>query len=428
MTRDGRDASSIRDGMVYDNRNLLIEMILHNTSTGMGAPVTEMRKLVFDYDEAGNRVRKREYLHGATESTPGTGDGGVPTAPDGGIESGTWNLVGDEYYSRDISGKEIAIYHSNDLYQWNVWGTDNVGKITANGAKFFYLKDHLGTIRVVLDASNNIVSANDYDCWGYPLENRSYQGNNTDYKFTGKQRDKESGYDYFGARYYDARVANWGSVDPLFEKSISYSPYCYVLRIPTIYIDPKGKEWYYIWDEGGKSGEWQFYRNKPKMEVWKGTYDDKGNKIIEEQIGKKELLTFDGEYLTWLKENGNTQSWYAVSGVLENDKTQPSKQGEENYGPIPSGWYSVDPKESKALESEQNILEMMKWIYKSPSWGFAYTPIRRAEGNKTKRDNFFIHGGFWPGSIGCIDLTNNNEAFHSEFVSHGKKLDLHVEY
>ena len=262
MTRDGRDASSIRDGMVYDNRNLLIEMILHNTSTGMGAPVTEMRKLVFDYDEAGNRVRKREYLHGATESTPGTGDGGVPTAPDGGIESGTWNLVGDEYYSRDISGKEIGIYHSNDLYQWNVWGTDNVGKITANGAKFFYLKDHLGTIRVVLDASNNIVSANDYDCWGYPLENRSYQGNNTDYKFTGKQRDKESGYDYFGARYYDARIANWGSIDPLFEKHIQWTPYNYVLRNPMALIDPDGKQikitgnvgFKYILDNFGVSG------------------------------------------------------------------------------------------------------------------------------------------------------------------------------
>jgi len=44
--------------------------------------------------------------------------------------------------SRVVSGKEIAIYHSNDLYQWNVWGTDNVGKINANGDKFFYLKDH----------------------------------------------------------------------------------------------------------------------------------------------------------------------------------------------------------------------------------------------------------------------------------------------
>jgi len=62
----------------------------------------------------------------------------------------------------------------------------------------------------------------------------------------GKERDKESGlgdndgYDYFGARYYNSRIANWTSIDPLFEKHYSYSPYNYVLRIPLILVDPDG--------------------------------------------------------------------------------------------------------------------------------------------------------------------------------------------
>ena len=59
------------------------------------------------------------------------------------------------------------------------------------------MKDHLGTVRVVLDETNTIISADDYDCWGYPLEGRSYDNGNkdyvTDYKFTGKQRDTETG-------------------------------------------------------------------------------------------------------------------------------------------------------------------------------------------------------------------------------------------
>jgi len=78
--------------------------------------------------------------------------------------------------------------------------------------------------------------------WGYPLENRSYQSDDIDYKFTGKQRDAETGYDYFGARYYDARIANWGSVDPLFEKHIGWNPYNYVLRNPMALIDPDGRQ------------------------------------------------------------------------------------------------------------------------------------------------------------------------------------------
>lgn len=158
-------------------------------------------------------------------------------------------MINDVYYVRDLSGKEIAVYHSSNLDHWNVWGTDNVGKINANGNKFFYIKDHLGSVRVVLNSDDQIVSAIDYDCWGYPLENRSYQSDDINYKFTGKQRDDETGYDYFGARYYDARIANWGSVDPLMEKHIGWNPYNYVLRNPMALIDPDGKQIYFSQNE-----------------------------------------------------------------------------------------------------------------------------------------------------------------------------------
>ena len=92
-----------------------------------------------------------------------------------------------------------------------------------------------------------IVDAYDYDCWGYPLAYRSYEPVNQRYKFTGKERDKESavdgnGYDYFGARYYDAHIANWLSIDPLMEKHFDYTPYNYVLRSPLVLIDPQGKQ------------------------------------------------------------------------------------------------------------------------------------------------------------------------------------------
>jgi RHS repeat-associated protein len=62
------------------------------------------------------------------------------------------------------------------------------------------------------------------------------------YKFTGKQRDAETGYDYFGARYYIPRYGNWGSPDPLFEKHIQWTPYNYVLRNPMVLIDPDGMQ------------------------------------------------------------------------------------------------------------------------------------------------------------------------------------------
>lgn len=85
-------------------------------------------------------------------------------------------------------------------------------------------------------------------CWGYPLDGRSYQADNLnttiDYKFTGKQRDTETGWDYFGARYYDARIARWGGVEPLYEKFISLSPYNYAILNPIRIFDKDGKDIY----------------------------------------------------------------------------------------------------------------------------------------------------------------------------------------
>jgi len=233
MTSDTRDLDDVKQDLKYDHRNLLTEMrVVKKTGGGDGY---ETYQLMYNYDEAGNRVRKRVYFYQEEDPMPVFEEDDM---------TGSWDLVGDEYYVRDVSGKEIAVYHSYDLDHWNVWGTDNVGKINANGDKFFYLKDHLGSVRVVLNSSNQIVSAHDYDCWGYPLENRSYQSDDIDYKFTGKQRDAETGYDYFGARYYDARIGRWGGVEPLLEKYISYSPYQYGLLNPVRLVDANGFDLY----------------------------------------------------------------------------------------------------------------------------------------------------------------------------------------
>ncbi|HMQ70553.1 MAG TPA: RHS repeat-associated core domain-containing protein, partial [Ignavibacteria bacterium] len=106
----------------------------------------------------------------------------------------------------------------------------------------YYMKDHLGSVRAVTDGSGSVISSQDYDAWGYLLEDRVYGSDESVYKFTGKERDDESEYDYFGARYYDARVGRWGQVEPLLDKYISWSPYQYSFVNPIKMKDVNGKD------------------------------------------------------------------------------------------------------------------------------------------------------------------------------------------
>ncbi|MCC6865312.1 MAG: hypothetical protein IT280_04050, partial [Ignavibacteria bacterium] len=49
-------------------------------------------------------------------------------------------------------------------------------------------------------------------------------------------------YDYFGARYYDSRIGRWGQVEPLLDKYVNLTPYCYSINNPVIVKDPNGKD------------------------------------------------------------------------------------------------------------------------------------------------------------------------------------------
>jgi RHS repeat-associated protein len=104
---------------------------------------------------------------------------------------------------------------------------------------------------MTLEENSEIVSAQDYYPYGEIL--RSYtlgSGANNKYYFTEKERDTETNYDYFGARYYDSELGRWLQVDPLADKYPGWSPYNYALNNPLRYIDPNGM-WSAERDENG---------------------------------------------------------------------------------------------------------------------------------------------------------------------------------
>ncbi len=71
----------------------------------------------------------------------------------------------------------------------------------------------------------------------------------TPYKFNGKELDQETGYYYYGARYYDPGTALWFGTDPLRHKYPMNSPYVYCNGNPVCRIDPDGRaDWQAVYD------------------------------------------------------------------------------------------------------------------------------------------------------------------------------------
>ncbi len=99
---------------------------------------------------------------------------------------------------------------------------------------YFYHSDHLGSASWITDSI------------GIPIQHLQYL------RFTGKERDEETGYGYFGARYMDHELMTmWLSVDPMADKYPSISPYAYCAWNPVKLVDPDGRE---IWI-GSYNGE-----------------------------------------------------------------------------------------------------------------------------------------------------------------------------
>ncbi len=136
------------------------------------------------------------------------------------------------YYTHGVSGNaemETIIGTSSTTSRYYIWGLDHLGHITAS-MHYYYLKDHLGSIRMTINKNGKVVSYNDYYPYGSIMPMRSMNMAMADerYKFTGKERDAETSYDYFGARYYDCLTGRWGQTDLMSPLHPEYSPYAYV--------------------------------------------------------------------------------------------------------------------------------------------------------------------------------------------------------
>lgn len=122
---------------------------------------------------------------------------------------------------------------------------DNEQLVDDEKDKFFFHGDHLGSAHWITAYDGSAVQYLHYAPYGEILADQHPFGYEERFKFTGKERDSETNYDYFGARFYASLFGFWLSVDPFSDKYPNISPYAYCGWNPIKYVDPNGMD---VWE------------------------------------------------------------------------------------------------------------------------------------------------------------------------------------
>lgn len=184
------------------------------------------------YDAAGQRVRKlwekspglieeRIYL-GGFEIFRKHKPGGITT-----LERETLHVMDDR--------QRIALVETRTL--------DTAGDDAAPRQLIRYqLGNHLGSASLELDERAHVVSYEEHSPYGSSTYQavRSQTDTAKRYRFTGKERDEESGLCYHGARYYAPWLGRWTACDPAGLEDGS-NLFSYVRNRPTTHMDPTGR-------------------------------------------------------------------------------------------------------------------------------------------------------------------------------------------
>jgi len=137
----------------------------------------------------------------------------------------------------------LAVYDGSDsLVQRFEYADGRMPVAMTSGGSIYYLTyDQVGSLRVVADASGNVVKRIDYDSFGNIIDdsNPTY---NVPFGFAGGLHDRDTGLVRFGYRDYDPDTGRWTAKDPILFAGGDTDLYGYCLNDPGNLVDPDG-EW-----------------------------------------------------------------------------------------------------------------------------------------------------------------------------------------
>ncbi|MCB9217177.1 MAG: RHS repeat-associated core domain-containing protein [Candidatus Kapaibacterium sp.] len=214
-------------------RNLPWSYEREDPTITVGPNVWEYR---YRYNAMGEREQKREWLTPAGDVTaPGyewtyylLGGSKEQMSVWKGMQTSESGFCGDTG-----TGSNVYLYPVEYL-SYGGYAASLIAR--PSGTVEYRIADHLGSNRVVLDNTGTVLSTTDYAPFGKPVA-----GSEDRKSWIDKETDIENDLGNLGVRAYDDNLGRFTSVDPLWEKYRSWSPYQYSMNLPIVQKDPTGK-------------------------------------------------------------------------------------------------------------------------------------------------------------------------------------------
>jgi len=136
----------------------------------------------------------------------------------------------------------LAVYDGSDsLVQCFEYADGRIPVAMISGGSTYYLTyDQVSSLRVVADASGNVIKRIDYDSFGNIIGNTN-PSFEVPFGFAGGLHDRDTGLVRFGLRDYDPDVGRWTAKDPYSLRGGDTDLYGYCLSDPVNLIDPNGQ-------------------------------------------------------------------------------------------------------------------------------------------------------------------------------------------
>ena len=231
------DGNLVSDGLwtnTWDAENRLIKM-----ESLSSYPTEGKRRLTFDYDAQGRRIRKQVWKNNVLNTL-------------------IWNQISDERFVYD-GWNLIAKLDTNLTSQATfVWGLDLSGSLQGAGGvggllvmsevaggsitnACFAAYDGNGNVAALLHIPNCSFQARyEYGPFAEPLRATGAMAKKNPFRFSTKYQDDETDLLYYGYRYYHASVGRWLRRDPLEERT-DHNVKCFVGNEPISHIDKDGR-------------------------------------------------------------------------------------------------------------------------------------------------------------------------------------------